>query len=168
MFAAIILRTLESPCCGRACRNSWECGQGSWQPTSRPLTAPLMAPSATLPSQTRKTISPGRSGRSNKTEMCVNIHQKERTGDSTSNMNGLSTGPLMCLSISEHIKSWMLYVGCCELPEDLCFLRVSNDWIPERLWCLVFGLASINLYLYLKHSLCVFKPLVFLYLAQYR
>lgn len=86
-----------------------------------------------LLSQPRKTISQGRRGHSNKTEMCVNIHQKERDSDSTSNMNGLSTGPLMCLFISEHIKTVVVYVGCCELPEDLCFLGVSNDWTLKRL-----------------------------------
>lgn len=151
MCASIILGTLANPCCGRACRNSWECGQGSWWPTSRPLAAPLMAPSAASLSQPRKTISLGRSGHSNKTEMCVNIHQKERASDSSSNMNGLSFGPLMCLSISEHIKTWMLYVGCCEPPEDLCFLWVSNDWMLERLWWLVvFAVAYTNLNLYLQ------------------
>lgn len=97
------------------------------------LTAPLMALMGALLSQPRKTISQGRSGHSNKTEMCVNIHKKGRASDSTSNMNGLYTGLLMCLFISEHIKTGMVYVGCCELPEDLCCLRVSNDWTLKRL-----------------------------------
>lgn len=82
--------------------------------------------------------------------MCVNIHQKERASDSASNMNGLSTGPLMCLFISEHIKTGMVYAGCCELPEDLCFLRVSNDWTLKRLGCRVAFVACINLNLYLR------------------
>lgn len=56
------------------------------------------------------TISQGRGGHSNKTNTCVNVRQKKRASDSTSNMNGLSTAPLMCLFISEHIKT-----GCVML-----------------------------------------------------
>lgn len=83
-----------------------KCGQGSCWRTSRPLTAPLMALLAALLSKQ----SPGGGGPSNKTDTCVNIHQKKRASESTSNMKGLLTGPLMCLFISEHIRT-----GCAKL-----------------------------------------------------
>lgn len=65
--------------------------------------------------------------------MCINFHQKDRASDSTSNMNSLSTSPLMCLVINEHINTEMVYAGCDELPEDLFFVEATNAWKLNRL-----------------------------------
>lgn len=98
-----------------ACRSSNECRPGSWWP----LTAPLMAPSPS-PLTTTAPFPKGWSCYNKRTEMWVNIHQKERTGDSTSNMNGLSTGPLMCLVITDTLGlGWSAW--CCEVPEEFFF-----------------------------------------------
>lgn len=63
--------------------------------------------------------------------MCVYIFSKRRgggggAGDSTSNMNGLSAGPLMCLFISEHIRAGWSVEGL-NCPRISVFLGVSDD-----------------------------------------
>lgn len=92
-----------------------------------PSAGALMAPRTHCPAPE------GQSGYNNKIEMCVNNHCEEKACDSTSNMNGLSAGPLMRLAINEHIKTEMVKAGGREPPRDL-FLRVVmiGNWIDSN------------------------------------
>ena len=108
MFDSIIFVIFASPCCGAAFRNS----RGLWaRRLVDNLETPRCASNGPVGSLAVKTISQGRGGCSNKNDTCVNVHQTKKANDSASNMNGLSTSPLMCLFISEHIKAGCVMLG---------------------------------------------------------